>query len=61
MTTHFVAFDSSKHQTLVAAWNCLNEELKRAFWLELHVYVMVLPQGASMGVLLHPPSTVPCF
>jgi hypothetical protein len=32
-----VAFDSSKRQTLVAAWNCLNEEVKRAFWRELRV------------------------
>lgn len=53
-----VAFDSSKHQHLVAAWNCLDEEVKKAFWRELRVYVMVLPKGTPMAPLLNLASTV---
>lgn len=54
-----VAFDTTGDQSLVAAWKHLNEDVKRAFWTELRVYVMILPNGASMAQLLNRASTNP--
>jgi hypothetical protein len=54
-----VAFDTTAEQSLVAAWQHLNEDVKRAFWTELRVYVMILPNGASMAQLLNPASASP--
>jgi hypothetical protein len=30
-----------------------HEDVKKAFWNELRVYVMILPKGASMAQLLN--------
>jgi hypothetical protein len=47
-----VAFDSTRQRKLVTAWEQVNEDVKRALWTELRVYVMILPGGASMARLL---------